>query len=89
MKVRNKNKSEKQHDSNMLDIARRELAEQAATFANEFSECDGDVFYSTYQDFANKAWHYEREKEYSKMVKVGPEWDYDEGICGEHRYRGI
>ena len=88
-KVRLKNKKEKQYDQLQLDQARRTLAEQAVKFAQEFAECDGDVFYSTYQDFSNKAWHYEREKENAKMTKVGPSWDFENKICGEYRYNEI
>ena len=89
MKVRSKNKREKEHDKLQLALARTDLAEQAVKFAQEFAECDGDVFYSTYQDFSNKAWHYEREKENAKMTKVGPSWDFENKICGEYRYNEI
>jgi hypothetical protein len=89
MKVRAKNKSEKEYDQLQLNKARYDLAEQATNFASEFSECDGDVFYSTYQDFANKAWQYDHEKSLSAMGRVGPDWDYKKNICGVMRYRGI
>jgi len=89
MKVRSKNKREKEHDKLQLALARTDLAEQAVKFAQEFAECDGDVFYSTYQEFSNKAWHYEREKENAKMTKVGPSWDFENKICGEYRYNEI
>ena len=44
MKIRSKNKKEKQYDQLQLDQARRDLAEQAVKFAQEFAECEGDVF---------------------------------------------
>ena len=74
MKIRSKNKKEKQYDQLQLDQARRDLAEQAVKFSQEFAECEGDVFYSSYREFSNKAWHYEREKENAAMPKVGPTW---------------
>lgn len=89
MKVRNKNIKEKQYDQLQLDQARRDLAEQAVMFIQEFGECDGDVFYSSYKDFSNKAWHYEREKENGAMKKVGEVWDWENKVCGEYRYRDI
>lgn len=89
MKIRSKNKKEKQYDQLQLDQARRDLAEQAVKFAQEFAECEGDVFYSTYREFSNKAWHYEREKENAAMPKVGPTWDWENKVCGEYRYNEI
>ncbi len=41
MKIRSKNKKEKQYDQLQLDQARRDLAEQAVKFAQEFAECRG------------------------------------------------
>ena len=38
MKIRSKNKKEKQYDQLQLDQARRDLAEQAVKFAQEFAE---------------------------------------------------
>ena len=89
MKVRFKNNKEKLHDQLLIDKARLDLAESAVKFAQEFAECDGDVFYSTYKDFANKAWEYEREKENAAMPKVGDTWDWENKVCGAYRYRDI
>ena len=89
MKTRRKNNIEMSHDIKLLDQARRDLAEQAVMFIQEFSECDGDVFYSSYKDFSNKAWQYEREKENGAMKKVGEVWDWENKVCGEYRYRDI
>ena len=89
MNVRKKNAKEKEYDQTLMIKARRELAEQAVKFANEFAECDGDVFYSTYKEFSNKAWEYEREKVNSAMPKVGDTWDWENKVCGEYRYRDI
>ena len=89
MNVRKKNAKEKEYDQTLMIKARRELAEQAVKFAQEFAECDGDVFYSSYKDFANKAWQYDREKENSAMPKVGDVWDWENKVCGAYRYRDI
>ena len=89
MNVRKKNAKEKEYDQTLMIKARRELAEQAVKFANEFAECDGDVFYSSYKDFANKAWQYDREKESGAMPKVGGVWDWENKVCGAYRYRDI
>jgi GTP1/Obg family GTP-binding protein len=89
MNVRKKNAKEKEYDQAELDRARQVLADYAVNFVQEFAECDGDVFYSSYKDFSNKAWQYEREKENSAMPKVGDTWDYKNKICGVHRYRDI
>ena len=89
MKTREKNKKEKEHDQKRLEKATKELADVANGFATEFAECDGDVFYSSFQKLKNAAMEYDREKEMSKMTKVGESWDWQKGICGEHRYRDI
>ena len=89
MKIRSKNKKEKQYDQLQLDQARRDLAEQAVKFSQEFAEGEGEVFYSSYREFSSKAWHYEREKENVKMKKVGKYWDYENDVCGEYRYNEI
>ena len=82
MNVRKKNAKEREFDQAELNKAKYDLAESALGFANEFAECDGDVFYSSYKDFANKAWHYEREKENSAMPSVGDTWDWENKVCG-------
>ena len=89
MNVRKKNAKEREFDQAELNKAKFDLAESALGFANEFAECDGDVFYSSYKDFANKAWQYEREKENSAMSKVGDTWDWENKVCGAYRYRDI
>ena len=89
MKPRLKNKKEKEYDQLLIDKSRRDLAESAVKFIQEFAECDGDVFYSSYKDFSNKAWEYEREKENCEMPKVGEVWDWENKVCGAYRYRDI
>ena len=89
MKTRLKNKAEKEYDSKMLDESKEELAKLASEFASEFSECDGDVFYSTYQKFTNANWKYTQARDVINMTKVGESWDYENGIKGEFRYHGI
>ena len=89
MNVRKKNAKEKEYDQAELNKAKHNLAEQAVKFAQEFAECDGEVYYSSYKEFSNKAWHYEREKENSAMPKVGDVWDWENKVCGAYRYRDI
>ena len=89
MNVRKKNAKEKEFDQAEVYKAKHDLAESAIGFANEFAECDGDVFYSSYKDFSNKVWQYEREKENSAMPKVGDVWDWENKVCGAYRYRDI
>jgi|TARA_R100000093_G_scaffold98_1_gene306 hypothetical protein len=89
MKIRNKNVKEKQYDQLQIDQARRDLADVAVNFIQQFNSCDGEVFYSLYKDFENKAWEYEREKENGAMKKVGEDWDWENKVCGEYRYRDI
>ena len=89
MNVRKKNAKEKEYDQAELNKAKHDLAESALGFANEFAECDGDVFYSSYKDFANKAWQYDREKENSAMPKLGVVWEWENKVCGAYRYRDI
>ena len=89
MKPRLKNKKEKEYDQAELNKAKYALAEEAVSFAQEFVECEGDVWYSSYKKFSNKAWEYEREKENSAMPKVGDVWDWENKVCGAYRYRDI
>ena len=89
MNTRVKNKKEIEYDQQKLDISTKELADIANGFASEFAECEGNVFYSSYQRLQNAAWSYEQEKEMSKMTKVGETWDWQKGICGKYRYRDI
>ncbi len=89
MNTRVKNKKEIEYDQQKLDISTKELADIANGFASEFAECEGNVFYSSYQRLQNAAMRYEQEKEMSKMTKVGETWDWQKGICGEYRYRDI
>jgi len=54
-----------------------------------FLECEGDVYYSMYRDFSGAVMHYEREKEIADMPKVSENWDWQNGVVGEFRYRSI
>jgi len=89
MKTRLKNKAEKKFDSNELENNKDEFLKTASEFASEFSDMEGDVYFSTYQKFQNSHWHYDRSLEVMAMKKVGDEWDYSKGITGAYRYRGI
>ena len=90
MKTRRKNNIEMSHDIKLLDEARRDLAEEAVNFLQEFVETEGQgILYSTVVDFQNKIWQYEREKENSAMSKVGDTWDWENKICGKWRYKDV
>jgi hypothetical protein len=89
MKTRVKNKKEIEYDQQKLYMYTKELADIASSFADEFGDCEGDVYYSSFIKLQNTAERYVREKEMSKMTKVGEEWEWQKGICGEYRYRDI
>ena len=89
MKTRLKNKAEKEYDSKMLDDSKEELVRAASEFASEFTEFEGDVFYSTYKKFTNSNWQCTQAMDVMKMPKVGPFWDWDKGVTGEFKYRDI
>ena len=89
MKTRVKNKKEVEYDQKKLEKYTKELADIASIFADEFGECQGDVYYSSFMKLQNTAERYEQEKQMSKMAKVGDVWEWQEGICGEYRYRDI
>lgn len=86
MKVRSKNKKEKQYDELQLDQARRSLAETAANFLEEYEVCS-DVWNKTRVEFRDRVWEYEREKEHSQMTRVGESWDFENKICSVYRYK--
>ena len=46
--IRTKTVVMREYDEKELQKATVELAEHATKFAQEFAECDGDIFYSTY-----------------------------------------
>ena len=86
MKVRSKAKAEKEFDK--ADVQERQIELNAACkdFVSEFIDCEGDVFYSTYNKAANAIWQYEQSVRNSAMTKVGPEWNHDAGVVGKWRY---
>ena len=89
MKARSKNKKERDYDAKVLGEASVKFLSAASNFANEFSEMEGEIFYSTFQKFNDANWTYSNMKEMSNMDKVGDEWDYSKGITGIYRYRNI
>ena len=90
MKVRSKNKKEKQYDELQLDQARRALAEEAVNFLQEFHESEGRfILYFSVMDFQDKVLQYEREKENSAMSKVGDTWDWENKVCVKWRYKNV
>jgi hypothetical protein len=42
-----------------------------------------------YRDFSNSVMSYEREKDVANMPKVSDDWDWQNGVVGEFRYRSI
>ena len=89
MKARSKNKKERDYDAKILGQATEKFLAAASKFASEFSEMEGEIFYSTFQKFNDANWTYSNMKEMSDMDKVGDEWDYSKGITGIYRYRNI
>lgn len=89
MKVRSKNKKEIDYDAKLLGEASVKFLDAASKFASEFSEMEGEIFYSTFQKFNDANWAYSNTKEMSDMGKVGDEWNYPKGITGIYRYRNI
>ena len=89
MKTRLKNKAEKQHDVKMINDAVNEFVKVASEFVDEFAECEGDVFYSSYQKFSSAKWKYANDLETSKMTRVGECWDYEAGVTGEYKYHDL
>jgi hypothetical protein len=89
MKARSKNKKERDYDAKILEQATEKFLVAASKFANEFSEMEGEIFYSTFQKFNDSHWAYSNMKDMSDMDKVGDEWDYSKGITGIYRYRNI
>ena len=86
MKIRLKQQAERDFDKADLEERQRELNEACKNFVNEFIDCEGDVFYSTYNKAANSVWQYEQSQKNADMPKVGPEWNYDNGVVGKWRY---
>jgi len=86
MKIRLKKQAEKDFDK--TDVEEKQLALNAACkdFVSEFIDCEGDVFYSTYNKAANSIWQYEQSVKNAAMTKVGPEWDHKAGVVGKWRY---
>ena len=90
MNVRKKNSKEREYDQLQIDQARRDLAEEAVNFLQEFHESQGrGVLYFSVTDFQDKVWQYEREKENSAMPKVGDTWDWENNVCGKWRYKDV
>jgi hypothetical protein len=88
-KPRDKSEDEILHDSKELWKATIRCADDMSEFFTEFAELDGDVFFSSYNKAGSAASHYEREKNISKMEKVGKDWDWQKGIIGDYRYNDI
>ena len=88
-KPRHKTEKEEMHDIEKLNEATLKCADDLSEFFTEFVELDGDVFFSSYNKAGSAASHYEREKNISKMEKVGKDWDWQKGIIGDYRYNDI
>jgi len=89
MKARSKNKKERDYDAKILEQATEKFLAAASIFANQFSDMEGEIFYSTFQKFNDAHWAYHNMKEMADMDKVGGEWDYPKGVTGIFRYRNI
>jgi|SaaInlStandDraft_2_1057019.scaffolds.fasta_scaffold153405_2 hypothetical protein len=89
MKTRAKNKKETDHDQKSLANSTKELADIGSHFLMEFTECDGDVFYSTFVKLQAASFKYDNAKDALNMPKVGKYWDYNKGVTGEFKYRDI
>ena len=86
MKVRLKQKAEKDFDKSDVEEKQRELNAACKDFVEQFIDCEGDVFYSTFSNASNALWQYERVVKDAAATKVGPEWDHDKGVVGKWRY---
>ena len=89
MKTRLKNKAEKQYDADEISKEASAFVKVASEFADEFTECGGDVYFATYQKFTSAKWSHDHAIEVSKMRQVGDMWDHDNGVTGIYRYHDL
>ena len=86
MKIRHKEQAE--HEFDRDDVEEKQLKMNVAfkDFMEQFIDCEGDVFYSTFSKASNAVWQHEQSVRNSAMTKVGPEWNHDDGVVGKWRY---
>jgi hypothetical protein len=86
MKTRNKAKAEKEYDQLQCLDAASDLCNAAESFINEFQDCDGNVYYSTFSTASRALWDLEHARRVAGCIKVGHEWDMENSITGKFRY---
>ena len=86
MKTRLKNNVEKSHDIAQLRLAERDFIRGSQNFFEEFVDCEGDIWYSTYQNTRSLYEGLCQEQRVVKHARVGDSWDYEKGITGHYRY---
>ena len=86
MKTRNKGKAEKDYDHLQCLDAASDLCNASEEFINEFQECGGDVYYSTFNKASKALWDLEHTRRIIKTTHVGAQWDMENGVAGQYRY---
>ena len=86
MKTRKKTEVERELDQQAVRDAESDLYATAEKFIEEFQDCEGDVYYSTYIRSAQALWHLNHSREIAKCAQVGNEWDINNGVVGKYRY---
>ena len=89
MNTRKKTKLETCQDEAEYEQAQRDLNAASKEFLNEFIDCEGDVFYSTYTKAVNSIHTRERCEEIMAATKVGDEWNLEKGVVGKWRYPNL
>ena len=86
MQTRKKNAKEKAHDEECLKDAERTMVQTAEDFISEFQECEGDVWYTTFNKASRALWDLEHTRRIIKTTHVGAQWDRENGVAGHYRY---
>ena len=89
MKTRNKGKAEKDYDHLQCLGAASDLCNASEEFINEFQECGGDVYYSTFNKASKALWDLEHARRVAGCVKVGELWDMENSVVGKFRYEHL
>jgi len=87
--TRKKNAKEKAHDEECLRDAERTMVQAAVDFIDEFQECEGDVWHSTYNKASRALWDLRHTQRIIKTTHVGEQWDMENGIAGFYRYEHL
>ena len=86
MQTRKKNAKEKAYDDECLKDAERTMVQTAEDFISEFQECEGDVWYTTFNKASRALWDLEHTRRIIKTTHVGAQWDMENGVAGHYRY---